>query len=135
MPKFQSVLERYKKDVDLHPTQWPNKFGWEELRMKRFLCGTGEKNDEQFGEHVDVLTHEGAKRILILMVYLNDDFEEGETVFPILGDSVKPVKGRLIMFPPTWNYLHRGNPPRLPGYAKYFLMTYLNYGGINDFYR
>ena len=129
MPKFQSVLERYKKDVDLHKTQWPNKFGWEELRMKRFLCGTGEKNDEQFGEHVDVLTHEGAKRILILMVYLNDDFEEGETVFPILGDSVKPVKGRLIMFPPTWNYLHRGNPPRLPGYAKYFLMTYLNYVG------
>ena len=127
MPKFQSVLERYKKDVNLHQTQWPNKFGWEELRMKRFICGTGEKNDEQFGEHVDVLTHDGAKRILILMVYLNDDFEEGETVFPILGDSVKPVKGRLIMFPPTWTYLHRGNPPRLPGYAKYFIMTYLNY--------
>ena len=31
------------------------------------------------------------------------------------------------MFPPTWNYLHRGNPPIKPGYAKYFLMTYLNY--------
>lgn len=135
MPKFQSILERYKKDVNLHQTQWPNKFGWEELRMKRFLCGTGKENDEQFGEHVDVITHEGAKRILILMVYLNDDFEEGETVFPIFGDSVKPVKGRLIMFPPTWTYVHRGNPPRLPGYAKYFLMTYLNYGTINDFYR
>ena len=134
MPKFENILEQYKKDVDLQPTQFPKRIGWEEFRMKRFICGTGAEDDEQFGDHVDVLTHEGAKRILILMVYLNDNFNGGETVFPVLGDQIKPVKGRLLMFPPTWNYLHRGNPPRLPGYAKYFLMTYLNYGNINDFY-
>jgi hypothetical protein len=134
MPKFQNIVERYKKDVNLHPTQFPKRIGWEEFRMKRFLCGTGSENDEQFKDHVDVTSHAGAKRILILMVYLNDDFNGGETVFPILGDTIKPVKGRLLMFPPTWNYLHRGNPPISPGYAKYFLMTYINYGGMNDFY-
>jgi len=125
--KFQDALEWYKRDANLLKFQWPKKFGWEEFRMKRFLCGTGSENDEQFKDHVDVQTHEGAKRFLILMVYLNDDFNGGETVFPILGDTIKPVKGRLLMFPPTWNYLHRGNPPIKPGYAKYFLMTYLNY--------
>ena len=133
MPKFQSAVEKYKKDVDLHPTQFPERLGWEEFRMKRFICGTGKEDDEQFGDHADVLTHEGAKRILILMVYLNDNFNGGETVFPVLGDQIKPVRGRLLMFPPTWTYLHRGNPPRLPGYAKYFLMTYLNYGNIDDY--
>ena len=134
MPKFQSAVEKYKKDVDLHPTQFPERLGWEEFRMKRFICGTGKEDDEQFGDHADVLTHEGAKRILILMVYLNDNFNGGETVFPVLGDQIKPVRGRLLMFPPTWTYLHRGNPPRLPGYAKYFLMTYLNYGNIDDYF-
>tara|TARA_R100001377_G_C3176669_1_gene105049 strand:+ start:39 stop:680 length:642 start_codon:yes stop_codon:yes gene_type:complete len=127
MPKFQLSVEQYKWDVNIHRTQFPAKIGWEEFRMKRFLCGEGDENDEQFKDHVDITSHAGAKRILILMVYLNDDFAGGETVFPILGDSVKPVKGRLIMFPPTWTYLHRGNPPMMPGYAKYFLMTYLNY--------
>jgi len=129
MPKFQKVVDKYKKDVILHNSQFPSRLGWEELRMKRFMCGSGKEDDEQFGEHVDVNDHEGAKRILILMVYLNDNFNGGETVFPVLGDQIKPVKGRLLMFPPTWTYLHRGNPPRLPGYAKYFLMTYLNYVG------
>jgi len=132
--KFINSLENYKKDVNLNHKQWPDKFGWEEFRMKRFLVGGGTDNDEQFKDHVDVLSHEGAKRFLILMVYLNDDFGGGETVFPQLGDSIKPKKGRLLIFPPTWNYLHRGNPPISPGYAKYFLMTYLNYGSIDDFY-
>jgi len=129
--KFVSILDRYKQDTEMNDKQWPKNFGWEEFRMKRFLVG----NDEQFKDHVDVLSHDQAKRFLILMVYLNDDFDGGETVFPQLGDSIKPKKGRLLIFPPTWNYLHRGNPPLAPGYAKYFLMTYLNYGNINDFFR
>ena len=68
--------------------------------------------------------------MLILMVYLIDDFGGGETVFPLISDSIKPKKGSILMFPPMWMYLHRGNPPLAPGYAKYFLMTYLNYEPI-----
>ena len=134
MPKFSNILENYKADVGLTHRQWPDTFGWEELRMKRFLVGKGTSEDEQFKEHVDVRQHESAKRFLILMVYLNHDFDGGETVFPQLGDAIAPRKGRLLMFPPMWTYLHRGEPPTGNGYAKYFLMTYLNYGDVNDFY-
>ena len=107
MSKFTKVIDNYKKDVSLH---------------KRFLCDSG----EQFGNHVDVLSREGAKRFLILMVYLNDNFDNGETEFPVFGDKIKPEKGKLVVFPPLWQYMHRGNPPT-NGYAKYFIMTYLNY--------
>ena len=127
MDKFVKIVGQYKRDVELHKSQWPDEYGWEELRMKRFLVGDGGPDAEQFKDHVDVLSREGAKRFLILMVYLNDDFEEGETEFPIFGDKVKPEKGKLLVFPPLWQYLHRGNPPTGNGYAKYFLMTYLNY--------
>ena len=125
--QFLDVVDRYIKDVDLHKSQWPVNYGYEEFRMKRFLVSDGGPDSEQFKDHVDVTSHEGGKRFLIMMVYLNDDFEGGETVFPVLGDTITPKKGRLLLFPPTWNYLHHGNPPLKPGYAKYFLMTYLNY--------
>ena len=127
MDKFVKIAGQYKKDVELHKSQWPDEYGWEELRMKRFLVGDGGPDAEQFKDHVDVLNREGAKRFLILMVYLNDDFDNGETEFPIFGDKIKPEKGKLLVFPPLWQYLHRGNPPTGNGYAKYFLMTYLNY--------
>ena len=125
--QFLDVVDRYIKDVDLHKSQWPVNYGYEEFRMKRFLVSDGGPDSEQFKDHVDVTSHEGGKRFLIMMVYLNDDFEGGETVFHVLGDTITPKKGRLLLFPPTWNYLHHGNPPLKPGYAKYFLMTYLNY--------
>ncbi len=122
LSSLKKCLGVYKKDVDLHPSAWPENFGWEELRMKRFMCDT----DEQFQDHVDVKSREGAKRFLIMMVYLNDNFDEGETEFPVLGDKIRPEKGKLLMFPPMWQYLHRGNRPK-NGHAKYFLMTYLNF--------
>ena len=131
MPKFSKIVDKNMEDVKLHQRQWPNDFGWEEFRMKRFLVSDGSSEAEQFSEHVDALSHEGAKRLLILMVYLNDDFNGGETEFPIFGDKIKPKKGRILIFPPTWNYLHKGNPPLGPGYAKYFLMTYVNYIDLN----
>lgn len=63
------------------------------------------------------------------MVYLNDDFYGGETVFPTFGSKVKPKKGMVFVFPPTWTYLHHGAPPLGPSKlgAKYFLMTHCNY--------
>ena len=77
LSKFQDALEMYKEDVNLDPAAWPPKFGWEEFRMKRFLVSNGGKDAEQFGEHVDVTSHAGGKRMLIMMVYLNDDFGGG----------------------------------------------------------
>ena len=50
----------------------------------------------------------------------------------LYGDSIKPKKGSILMFPPMWMYLHRGNPVLAPGFAKYFLMTYLNYEPIRN---
>ena len=130
MKKFMDIVEKYREDTMIQDYQWPSNIMWEEFRMKRFLVSNGGEEAEQFGDHVDVTSHAGGKRMLILMVYLNDDFGGGETVFPHFGDSIKPKKGSILMFPPMWMYLHRGNPPLAPGYAKYFLMTYLNYEPI-----
>ena len=129
--KWQGSVKRYTKDCGIENKQWPKDIGWEELRIKRFKVN--EKENHGLSDHVDVYTHAHAKRFLCLMVYLNDDFEDGETYFPLFDIKVKPKKGRLLIFPPTWNYLHRGIPPRSPSKrgAKYFIMTHLNYTDLS----
>ena len=42
-------------------------------------------------------------------IYLNDDYEGGELVFPKLNFSVKPKAGQLIMFPSGAEYAHSVN--------------------------
>lgn len=134
--KFVNVVDLYQQDVGIHKAQFPKTFGWEELRIKRFLIEGGDKENDYMPNnyhglenHVDVYSFAHAKRFLCLMVYLNDDFQGGETVFPTFGSKVIPKKGMAFIFPPTWTYLHRGDPPLGPSKlgAKYFLMTHCNY--------
>jgi predicted 2-oxoglutarate/Fe(II)-dependent dioxygenase YbiX len=60
-------------------------------------------------------------RYFTVLCYLNDDFEGGQTSFPLLGHSVEPRTGKAVIFPAT--YLHSSEPV-LSG-EKYVLVTWL----------
>jgi len=45
------------------------------------------------------------------MLYLNDNFEGGETEFIYQKDRIKPRKNRLLIWPAAYTHVHRGNPP------------------------
>ena len=132
IPKWQGAIDKYKEDVKVHRNQWPKAFGWEELRMKKFRVDSTKGHGLEL--HTDIYSYAHAKRFLCLMVYLNDDFEDGETCFPLFEAKVKPKLGRLLIFPPSWNYLHQGIPPKPPSRsgAKYFVMTHLVYVDEGD---
>lgn len=51
---------------------------------------------QQFKPHFDANEHNYPLHTLLL--YLNDDFEGGETFFPELNVKIKPVQGRLLHF-------------------------------------
>jgi len=132
IPLWQRAVDRYKEDVKIHQNQWPDEYGWEELRIKKFRVDSTKFHGLK--PHTDVYSYAHAKRFLAMMVYLTDDFEDGETHFPLFEAKVKPKKGRLLIFPPSWNYLHQGippNPPSISG-AKYFIMTHLVYVDEGD---
>jgi len=92
----------------------------EQMRFKKY-----EPNDlDEFKEHVDVGNYETARRFLVFFLYLNDN-EEGWTSFSNYDMKVQPKTGKLLMFPPTWTYLHAGHKPiKTP---KYILGSYLHY--------
>ena len=67
------------------------------------------------GYHVWHIEHsrgfEMESRAFVWSVYLNDVKEGGETEFLHFSKRVKPKKGRIVIWPAGFPYLHRGNPP------------------------
>ena len=118
--RFSSIMDRYKIDTKLHPKQWPEKHSWEALRLKKYEANVG-----HFLDHVDVGSYESARRFLVFFVYLNDVKEGGETEFVGLDLQVAPECGKVLLFPATWEYIHRGNV--LVDEDKYILGSYLHY--------
>jgi hypothetical protein len=59
------------------------------------------------------------------VIYVNDDFTEGELNFPRLGFKYKPEAGALIVFPSKPEYLH-GVLPVGPGPTRYALPAFVN---------
>jgi prolyl 4-hydroxylase len=120
------IYEEYAKRTG---TKWliPLKdVGFEGIRMKKY-----EANDhDQFGWHVDVGNFTSSKRELAMFTYLNDVEEGGETLFDIgLPDgqylTIKPKLGRMVVFPPMWQFPHKGNKP-VSG-PKYIVSQYIHY--------
>ena len=125
---FQDYIMAYINDCNIQPKQWPTTYGYEAIRMKRYL-----NNDyDRFDPHVDVMNQETSRRFLAFFIYLNDVDEGGETQFLNINKpgtyipyQVKPKRGRLLMFPPTWQYYHAGLKP-VSG-MKYLLHSYCHY--------
>jgi hypothetical protein len=111
------ALDRYNRDIEL-AIPIPNSPVISNLTLKRYRAG----QQEQFQLHFDAVNHV-ANRYLVLLWYLNDVEQGGETRFPQLDVTIPARAGRLLMFPPYWMYQHEGLPPTSGD--KYILSTYL----------
>ena len=63
-------------------------------------------------------------RLFAFMTYLNEDFENGETVFEHYSLSVKPKKGKTLIWPAEWTHAHKGNV--VNDGSKYIITGWLN---------
>ena len=77
------------------------------LQVQRYTKDTG---------HYNAWHHEGgtfkmSRRYFALLVYLNDVEEGGETEMLYTGQKIKPEKGKLLVHPAGFPYIHKGNIP------------------------
>lgn len=65
------------------------------------------------GYHMWHCEHDKAyqNRLMAWIVYLDDHAQGGETEFLYLHKRVVPKAGTLVLFPSSFIYTHRGNPP------------------------
>ena len=125
---FQDYIMAYINDCKIAPKQWPQTYGYEAIRIKRYL-----NNDyDRFDPHVDVMNYETSRRLLAFFIYLNDVDEGGETEFlhmtkpgTYIPLKIEPRRGRLLMFPPMWMYYHAGLKP--VSNNKYLIHSYCHY--------
>lgn len=70
--------------------------------------------------------HDGGRdRVITYILYLNDVEEGiGGTTDFMHGKSVQPKAGKLIFFPATWSYIHRGK--KLEKGEKYILTNFIH---------
>ena len=118
IPYLIDVYDRYQKDINNYYS--PPLKELEEFRIKKYKTG----GDERFDEHVDVTDYNSSLRAVAFLFYLNDN--DGNTFFSRHKLNIKPVSGRVLIFPPTWEYPHSGLPPKSD--SKYIMSTYIHYG-------
>ena len=82
------------------------------------------KYDGYYKWHSDErINNEKSTRTITFLWYLNDIEEGGETYF--YNGKVKPEAGKLILFPATWTYNHKGNMPKSDD--KYIITGWISY--------
>ena len=132
---FMENVERYKKDCHIKPFQFPDKFGVEAFKIKRYLPNT----TDEFPAHVDVRDYATARRFLVMFAYLTNN-EAGQTELNIKSEykganyeeltrtstiSSPCKQGSILLFPPMWPWIHAGMAPI--NEPKYIIGSYLQY--------
>jgi predicted 2-oxoglutarate/Fe(II)-dependent dioxygenase YbiX len=112
------LKEHIPQDVD----------GWRPIGLNEQFRIYRYKDGQQFKTHPDGAfkrnDHEHSK--ITVIVYLNDDFEGGETEFVMPHEIIEPKAGTLLLF--AHGQLHKGNP--VPKGTKYVFRTDVMYTDI-----
>ena len=116
------IVSQYANELNIVANQWPQKYGYETLRIKKYLPN----GIDQFASHVDVNNYDNARRFLVFFGYLNDNREGATIVNPKDDMFVSDCKqGSVLVFPPMWPWLHKGRMP--VDVPKYIIGSYLHY--------
>ena len=94
------------------------KFQQHYINIQKTVPGQG-----YHGWHCENHGNCNTRRVLATMIYLNDDFEGGETEFLYQSRRLKPKASRVVIWPAGFTHTHRGNPP-LTG-EKYIATSWL----------
>jgi hypothetical protein len=116
---FDMALKHYIENTGAGHAFDTNEFLYTTLKIQKTLPTEG--------YHVWHIEHgrgfENEARAFVFSIYLNDVEEGGETEFLHFSKRVKPKTGRIVIWPASFPYLHRGNPP-LSG-KKYIITSWM----------
>ena len=102
-PKLKPCVDEYLKAFRILGQR---KFLIHDCKVKKIKCGGG-----FHAWHYENGTVSDARRTFVIQIYLNDDFDGGETEFLYQNKREKAVAGDVLIFPCQYTHVHRGNPP------------------------
>ena len=103
IPKFKPCIDEYIEAVNILKNY---KLLTYDLKIKKIPIGGG------FHQwHFEDGGIAYSQRKFVIQLYLNDDFEGGETEFLYQNRRELPKQGDVLLFPAGFTHTHRGNPP------------------------
>jgi len=100
----------------------------DDLSPGGFVTIQRQYEDSPLIAHVD--NHADPTIIYAVIGYINDDYTDGELLFPKLGVRIKPPARSIIIFPSGENYLHGVESPG-PGPVRYVLPSFVYSSSIS----
>jgi len=118
MLNFDMAFKHYAENTGANDA-YGTPLGYTSLKIQKTLPTEG--------YHIWHIEHqkgyENEARAFVFSIYLNDVEDAGETEFLNFSKRVKPKTGRIVIWPASFPYVHRGNPP-LSG-EKYILTSWM----------
>ena len=104
---FKSLNDALKEYLRFIPEEY-----LQSRALGRFEDDTGYQIQKTQPGDYYIWHHDQTKTRLVTFIwYLNDVKDDGYTEF-IDGTRIQPEAGKLIIFPATWDFLHRGVSPK-----------------------
>tara|TARA_Y100001970_G_scaffold10033_1_gene11876 strand:+ start:1204 stop:1785 length:582 start_codon:yes stop_codon:yes gene_type:complete len=119
IPKFQPCVDDY---LQTYSTLGRKKFLVYDCKLKKLPAGSGFHM-----WHFENGSMLSAQRQFVIQLYVNDDFNGGETEFLYQNKRETPKAGDVLIFPCSFTHTHRGNPPI--GGTKYLVTSW---GWVQD---
>ena len=114
IPKFKPCIDEYIEAVNILKNY---KLLTYDLKIKKIPIGGG------FHQwHFEDGGIAYSQRKFVIQLYLNDNFEGGETEFLYQNRRELPKQGDVLLFPAGFTHTHRGNPPI--GGEKYLITSW-----------
>ena len=103
LPNFKPCVDDY---IERFSILEQSKFTIYDLKLKKIPQGGGFHT-----WHYENGSMISASRMFVIQIYLNDNFDGGETEFLYQNIREEAVAGDVLIFPAGYTHVHRGNPP------------------------
>jgi hypothetical protein len=81
------------------------------INLQKYLAGQGGYPYWHCEQYPKLDKGEALHRAVLWTIYLNDEFEAGETEFLYQQRKIRPRTGSLLIAPTSFTHTHRGNRP------------------------
>ena len=103
LPNFKPCVDDY---IERFSILEQSKFTIYDLKLKKIPQGGG-----FHAWHYENGSMISSPRMFVIQIYLNDNFDGGETEFLYQNLREEAVAGDVLIFPAGYTHVHRGNPP------------------------
>ena len=125
-----TVVAALTSAIAIYRQAYPHLNHWVDITDSGFQVQKYSKSQGYYREHTDSFPGTANERVLAAIIYLNDVEYGGETNFPVHGVRVKPVQGRICLFPAVFTHPHESCVP-ITG-DKWIISTFINNAKTTD---